>query len=122
MRAKREPHATIPDEWASPIALTIHHAVPFIANHEAASAAPGRYLFRVGKDSVPVTIVVDADGIEAVEDVVGTPDVTLHMTPDQYIRLVWGRLDVRREAAAGEIRVEGDVDRAAQLNSIFRGD
>ncbi len=94
---------------------------PLVASKEGASAAPGRYLLQVGDGVGPVTIIARDGRVTLERDAVGTPDVTLLLTADQYARVVAGRLDLARATEQGDITVEGDRSRALSLNRVFQG-
>ena len=51
----------------------------------------------------------------------GNADVTTHVTADQYIRLLAGRLPLRSALDRGEVTVDGDRARAENLNRLFAG-
>lgn len=120
-RAGRDPGATIPTARAVQIAGILFDFAPMIANRDGAAAAPGTYLLRVGDDVGPVTIMA-RDGQVAVErGAQGTPDVTLHLSADQYVRLIAGRLDLASAIEQGTVIVEGARGRALDLRRIFQG-
>ncbi|GAC1333089.1 MAG: hypothetical protein NVSMB22_25290 [Chloroflexota bacterium] len=113
-RARRESNATIPTAWALHLATSMPEFVPFLVHRDAVPAAQGRYLLQVGDGVGPITISVEGDDITVDRENMGTPDVTLQLTADQYVRLMAGRLPLER--AAG-----GDAGRAMELNRLFAG-
>ena len=120
-RARREPAATIPTEWAATIGAAIHYMAPIVASKEGAAEAAGRYLLHVGDGVGPVTITARDGNVTVEQGEADMPDVTLHLTADQYGRLVAGRLNVAEALERGEMTVEGDHTRATGLNRIFQG-
>lgn len=120
-RAPRQPGATIPAEWAVPVALGWTEAARFLVNRKGSAEASGTYLLRVADGIGPVTVHIHDGNVDMQRGNVGTPTVMLHLTADQYLRLLWGRFDIARAVARGELTVEGDPDRARGLNRVFQG-
>ncbi len=121
LKVGRDATATIPTSWAVRLAGGMTDFAPLVASKEGASAEPGRYLLQVGDGVGPVTVIA-RDGRVALErSAVGTPDVTLRLTADQYARVVAGRLDLARATEQGDVAVEGDRSRALALNRVFQG-
>lgn len=120
-RARREPGATIPTAWARELAGVITDFVPLLARQDAGSETAGRYLLDVGDGVGPVTIVAAEGKVDVERGAAGTPDTTIHLTADQYIRLLAGRLPLDSAIDRGEVTIEGDRARAGRLNMIFAG-
>jgi uncharacterized protein (TIGR03083 family) len=120
-RAGRDPGAAIPAHWAIQLAGIIFGFAPMVANRDGAAEAPGTYLLQVGDDVVAVTIVARDGQVRLEHGVQGTPDVTLRLSADQYVRLIAGRLDLAAATEHGEIAVEGEHSRAMNLRRIFQG-
>src|SRR2546423_4409695 len=120
-RAGREPGATIPTAWAQRLADSSVEFAPAFARHEAARDAAGRYLLDVGDGVGPITVSA-LDGEVTVERArMGNADVTIHVTADQYVRLLAGRLPLRAAMDKGEVTIDGDRTRAENLNRLFAG-
>jgi uncharacterized protein (TIGR03083 family) len=120
-RAGREPGATIPTAWAQRLAGSSVEFAPSFARREAARDAAGRYLLDVGDGVGPITVTA-MDGAVTVERAQGgNADVTMHVTADQYMRLLAGRLPLRSALDKGEVTVDGDRARAENLNRLFAG-
>ncbi len=118
-RVGRAADATIPTEWAQQLAAFATNFAPFVARHDVDAA--GRYLLRVGDGVGPVTVIA-ADGPVVLEsDESGTPDVTLQLTADQYVRLLAGRLPLDAAIDDGRVSLQGSRERAVVLNRIFAG-
>lgn len=117
----RDAAAAIPTPWAEQLATALFEFAPLIANKEGVASAPGAYLLRVGDGVEPVLITADGDQIRLEHGVYTTPDVTLHLTADQYTRLLAGRLDLAAAVDAGDVQVEGERSRALDLLRIFQG-
>lgn len=117
----RDPAAVIPTAWAQTIATGTATFAPQVAHHDGIVAAPGRYLLQVGDGIGPVTITAEHGQLTVEHGANGTPDVTLHVTADQYVRLVAGRLPLERAFEQGTVTAEGDEQRALGLTRIFRG-
>ena len=120
-RAGREPEATIPPSWAVPLAALLVEAAPLIAHRDGAIAAPGRYLFEVGEGVGAMTVAVQDGQVRVERGAPGTPDVTLRLSADRYVRLLAGRLDLARALDRGEAQLEGERGRALELTRIFAG-
>jgi len=121
LKVGRDATATIPTPWAVRLAGGMTDFAPMVASKEGASAAAGRYLLQVGDGVGPVTVIARDGRVTLESDATGTPDVTLHLTADQYARIVAGRLDLVRSTEQGDVTVEGDRSRALALNSVFQG-
>lgn len=120
-RAGREPDTTIPTAWAVDLAQAVDFSAPLIAHQEAVQAASGRYLLQVGDGAGPITVVAKGGELTVEKGAQGTPDVTLHLTADQCVRLVAGRFSLLGPVESGSVRAEGDRGRIDELNRIFGG-
>ena len=120
-RAGLDPSATIRPEWAVVMSRGMNEFAPLVASREGISDAPGTYLLKVGDGVGPVTITARDRKLTVEFGSAGTPDVTLDLTADQFVRLIEGRLKIGDALERGDITVEGDKARAAALNEIFRG-
>jgi putative sterol carrier protein len=120
-RARREPNATIPTPWAQALATLSIETAAWLARQNEAQSAQGTYLLEVGDGVGPVTVSASEGTVRTGGGRQGTPDVTLHLTADQYVRLLAGRLPLRPAIESGEVTVEGDRGRAEGLNRIFAG-
>ncbi len=118
-RVGREPGATIPVEWAQWAATVATEFAPTFASRDA--GATGQYLLRVGDGVGSITLSV-GDGLVVLErGESGTPGATLHLTADQYVRLLGGRLPLDAAIEEGQDRVRGSRERAVALNRVFAG-
>jgi hypothetical protein len=115
-KARREPHAEVPREWAIGIASGLLDLAPMIAHRSKLTGAQGIYLLEV-EDVGPVTVAARGNDLTVERGTHETPDVTLLLTPDEYVRLIVGRLGADVET----IRVEGSWDMAVGLTRIFGG-
>jgi len=118
-RVGRAPDATIPTEWAQQLAPFATDFAPTVARHEVDAAE--RYLLRVGGGVGPVTLTADDGRVVLERADSGTPDVTLRLTADQYVRLLGGRLPLDAAIEDGRVSVQGSRERAVALNRIFAG-
>ncbi len=118
-RFGRAPDATIPTEWAQQLATLVADFAPILARHDA--DATGRYLLRVGDGVGPITITAGDGRVNLQPDESGTPDVTLRLTADQYVRLLGGRLPLDAASDDGPVSIQGSRERAVALNRIFAG-
>jgi putative sterol carrier protein len=76
----------------------------------------------VEEDGVgPITVSALADEVTVERGRVGNTDVTLHVTADQYMRLLAGRLPLRAALDTDAVTVDGDRTRAENLNRLFAG-
>ena len=120
-RAGRDPGATIPLAWAQEVAgYSLELALAF-AHQDAAAQAAGRYLLEVGDGVAPITVTVAEGAVTIEHGRAGAADVTLHVTADQYIRLLAGRLPLRAALDTGVVTANGDRARAERLNRLFAG-
>lgn len=117
----RDPEATIPTRWAQALATGTAAFALLIANKEGIAAAPGRYLLRVGDGVGPVTMTAENGRLSIEDGEMGTPDATLSLTADQYVRLVAGRLPLEDALERGTIAASGDRSVILGLTTIFRG-
>ena len=120
-RVGRDPETTIPTPWARELAGVLTPFVPMLARGGAESAVSGRYLLQVGDSVGPVTVTAGEDGVQAQPGRIGTSDVTIHLTADQFVRLLTGRLPLGPALDRREVRVEGVRTRAEDLNRVFAG-
>jgi len=118
-RVGRAPDATIPTEWAQQLAPFATDFAPTVARHGVGAA--GRYLLQVGDGVGPVTLTADDDRVVLERDESGTPDVTLRLTADQYVRLLAGRLPLDAAIDDGRVSLQGSRKRTVALNRIFAG-
>lgn len=115
-KARREPHAEIPREWAVDMAPGLTEFAPNVVHRSKVRGAQGIYLLEV-EDFGPVTITAGGRDVTVQRGAHETPDVTIFLTPDEYARLITGRLatDIER------VRVEGGRDMVVGLTRIFGG-
>ena len=103
------------------LAAPASHTAGAVRVRAVARDAAGRYLLDVGDGVGPITVIA-IDGAVTVERAQGgNADVTMHVTADQYMRLLAGRLPLRSALDKGEVTVEGDRTRAENLNRLFAG-
>jgi uncharacterized protein (TIGR03083 family) len=120
-RVGQDPKAVIPTPWATALAGMAHEVAPMVAHANAASAASGTYLLEVGDGVGAVTVQVEGGHVSMHRGSAERPDVTLHLTADQYDRLIYGRLPLAPAMASGGISVQGDRAHAEKLNALFAG-
>lgn len=118
-RARRDSNPTVPTDWAVALSDGVIDFGAAFAHRRRIPEHPGVYLLQVGDGIGPVTVTARGDNL-TVERGAGTPDVTLHLTADQFVRLLVGRFKLDSPQGRS-IRIEGDQDRAAGLNRIFGG-
>jgi hypothetical protein len=118
-RAGQQPGATIPTEWTLQLTMRAVEFVPFLTNRKGSAEAPGTYLLQVGDGVGPITVTASDGKVSVERGVEGKADVTIHLTADQYMRLLAGRLDLSKESS--DVAIEGDRARATGLNRIFQG-
>jgi uncharacterized protein (TIGR03083 family) len=115
-KARREPHAAIPREWAVDMAPGLTDFAPNIAHRSKVRGAQGIYLLEV-EDFGPVTVTAQDNTLTVHRGTHETPDVTLILTPDEYVRLITGRLG----GDVDTIRVEGSRGMVVGLTRILGG-
>ena|SRR5450759_1371448 len=116
-RARREKDPTIPASWANIIAESLVESGPFLAHQNALCGNEGTYALEVDEPIGPVTIQVLTNRVQMTEGPAHSPDLVLRVTADQYVRLITGRLDGKKENVAAE----GDRDRVEALTHVFAG-
>lgn len=120
-RSGRDPATTIPARWAQVVALRGVELARLVMDRQAPRDAAGRYVLDVGDGVGPVSVVAEEGRVRVERSAAGEPDIVLHLSADQYIRLVEGRLDLDVALRVGEVVAEGDPGRATYLNRIFPG-
>ncbi len=118
-RIGRNPEATIQSDWATLLGRALVEGVPRMA--VGAAEAPGTYLLQVGDGIGPVTVNAKEGQPTSENAAVGQPDVTVDLTADQFVRLLWGRLPLAEPIKAGKIAIVGEPGTAARLNTVFKG-
>ncbi len=113
--------ATIPMPWARGLASGMATFAPLIASSDGINTSPGRYLLRVGDGVGFMTLTAENGHLTLTPGVSPTPDVTVSLTIDQYVRLIAGRLPLERALQDGSVTIEGARDTFLGLASIFRG-
>jgi uncharacterized protein (TIGR03083 family) len=122
IRAGSDPAATLDPETAAAMIDFVLWRVPRLASPaEARNVAP-RYLFELdGPGGGPVTLEVGEDGVTATRTRGAGPVPTLPVTVETFIRLVWGRLDLRQAWARGDVRVDAPREEILALGALFPG-
>ena len=88
---------------------------------EARNLAP-RYLFELdGPGGGPITLGVGEDRVTATRARGAGPGPTLPLMVETFIRLVWGRLDLHRAWARGDVRVDVPGEEILALGALFPG-
>ena len=121
LQVGRDPAATIPTAWAQALAPGMVAFAPMIARTEGITRSPGRYLLMVGDGVGPITLTTDQGRVTVTPGATETPDVTLTLTADQYVRLIAGRLPLDQALRDGTVTIEGERKTAIGLTRIFRG-
>jgi uncharacterized protein (TIGR03083 family) len=121
-RARREKGATIPMPWALQVGnlASLAQMAPRLAHRDAVSGADGTYLLDIAEGVGLLTIIARGGEISVERGGTQPPDVTLHLTADQALRLITGRLPL--DSTEGEnVHIDGDREQAGGLNRIFAG-
>jgi uncharacterized protein (TIGR03083 family) len=74
-----------------------------------------------GPGGGPVGVVVGQGAVRASRGAPARADATLRLPGESFVRLLWGRLDLRRAVQSGTVAVEGDRELAYALEGVFRG-
>jgi hypothetical protein len=93
---------------------------PMIAHRKELAGRQGTYLLDVADGVGPVTVTIRDADLTVEQGTTGTPDVTLHLTADQYVRLIVGRFGLDSEQGR-RIQIDGDREKARGLNRVFAG-
>jgi uncharacterized protein (TIGR03083 family) len=119
LRAPQEPDARLRPE-AVPLLVQVHRGdLTLLATGEKPD---GTWQLDLAEPaSGPVTIRAQGGQVAAQPGPASNPDARLALTPEAFLRLVWGRLDLAAAIDRGEVRVQGDRDRALALKQMFRG-
>lgn len=120
-RATLNPDATIPTAWALTLARGIIDVASFVAHRKGIESSTGTYLLQVSDGIGPVTVTARDGQLTVEPGAVGTPDATLALTADQYVRLIVGRLKLDSGRKRDRVSISGDRERAMGLNRIFGG-
>jgi uncharacterized protein (TIGR03083 family) len=120
-RAVLEPGATIPTSWATQIAPGLIELGPVFAHRKGVDASSGTYLLDVGDGIGPVTVTAGEGKLDVQGGTTDSPDITLRLTADQFVRLIVGRLKLDSSKERDRVDIEGDRDIAPDLNRIFGG-
>ncbi len=118
-RLGRDPGAVIPAPWAFQVAQVIFNSLPILTG-AGATECPGVYLLDVGDGVGPVTMKVNDGKVTAEWGARERSNVTVSLTADHYVRLLWGRLDISHAIETGAATAD-DPGEAAKLNRIFPG-
>jgi len=119
-RAGREPDTKIPTPWAQQVAYSMVEMAPWFAHRTALAGAQGTYLLQVGVGVGPITVSIQGDDLTVTQGATGTPDVTLHLDADQYVRLIAGRLKLDSEQGK-QVQIDGDRGKLGGLGRVFAG-
>ncbi len=117
----RDPGTSIPTPWARALASGMGTFAPLIASPDGISTSPGRYLLRVGDGVGFMTLTAESSRLTLTPGASGTPDVTVSLMIDQYVRLIAGQLPLERALQNGSVTIEGARDTFLGLAGIFRG-
>ncbi|MBM4406241.1 MAG: maleylpyruvate isomerase family mycothiol-dependent enzyme [Chloroflexi bacterium] len=128
----RNPNAAIPADWAKAMIPRAEAIIGGpLADPEAAMKSEGVYLLQVSDGVGPKTITVKDGKLSLTHGAAAKPDVTIALTADQYLRLLWGRMPLESEAKKGllgvilrqgaKVKVTGKAKMAKNLNDIFQG-
>jgi uncharacterized protein (TIGR03086 family) len=120
-RAVLQPEATIPTAWAVQIDPGLVDVAHFLAHRKGIDSSSGTFRLQVGDGIGPVTVTVYDGQLSAQRGASGTADVTVHLTAEQFGRLICGRLKIGSTKQRDQVTVDGDRDRAFDLNRIFAG-
>jgi hypothetical protein len=121
-RARREEGAAVPLDWALSVgnAASLAQLASRISHRDAVAGAEGVYLLDVAEGVGLLTITARGDNLTVERGGTQPPDVTLHLTVDQALRLITGRLPFDSQEGAA-LHIDGDRERARGLNRIFFG-
>jgi hypothetical protein len=120
-RAVLQPESIIPTPWAVQVDPGLVDIAPFLAHRKGIDSSSGTYVLRIGDGIGPVTVTVYDGRLSVQRGEAGTPDVTVQLTAEQFGRLLTGRLKIGSTKPRDQVTVEGDRDRALDLNRIFAG-
>ena len=122
IRKPSDPEATLRPESAALFVDYLLGRMPRMAHTDEAPDAAGTYRLDLqGPGGGPVTLTVDPDGASATRGAPAQADVALALPVETFIRLAWGRLDLASAIERGNVRVEGDRQRALRLQELFPG-
>jgi hypothetical protein len=121
-RARREEGATIPQNWALSVgnAASLAQLASLVAHRDAVAGAEGVYLLDVAEGVGWLTITAHGGNLTVERGGTRPPKVTLHLTADEALRLISGRLSL--DSHEGQwLQMDGDPERARGLNRIYSG-
>ncbi len=132
LQVGRNSNAVIPPDWAKAMIPGAEAIVGgALADPEAAMKSEGVYLLHVADGVGAKTLTVKDGKLGLTHGAAGKPDVTLSLTADQYLRLIWGRMPLKSDAKGGllggvlrrgpKVKIAGNAAKAKNLNDIFQG-
>jgi uncharacterized protein (TIGR03083 family) len=121
-RARREDGATVPEDWALQVgnAASLARLAPLVAHRDAIAGAEGVYLLDIAEGVGLLTVIVTEGNVTVEQGGTRVPKVTLHLSADEALRLITGRLPLASHEGQW-IHIDGDPVRASRLNLIFAG-
>jgi uncharacterized protein (TIGR03083 family) len=122
VRAGGDPGATIAPESAAAMIDFVLWRVPRLAEPGAGGAWAPRYQFELaGPGGGPVTLEVGPDRVTATRSRGEPADMTLRLSVEAFIRLVWGRLAPEQAWARGDLGSQSPRDEIIPLRELFPG-
>ena len=121
-RATRDPAAALRPEAAALVVDYVMSRAARLATGDALATVAATYHCALdGPGGGPVTLTIADGQASASRGAPASPDATLTMPVESFVRLLWGRLDLPRALEAGTVRAEGDPAKARALRDVFRG-
>lgn len=98
-------------------------ALPGLVHRETARQLPTTtYQFEVsGPSKGPVALSLTQGKVQAQRDYAEKADVILKLDSEAFLRLTWGRLNLKWMIRDGWVKVDGDTEAALKLNQLFQG-
>lgn len=98
-------------------------ALPGLVHPETARQLPTTtYQFEVsGPSKGPITLSLTQGKVMAQRDYAEKADVIMKLDSEAFLRLTWGRLNLKWMIRDGWVKVDGDTEAALKLNQLFQG-
>lgn len=121
VRSVQDSRSVVRREWADACVRSMLDWIPAMARGDVGRSATGRYVFSLTDGISPVTLDLVGGTGAARWGAESDADLTLALTSDQYLRFLYGRLDLPLAVHTGAITIEGEKERVEPLGAVFIG-
>ncbi len=121
VRSVQDSSSVVRREWADACVRSMLDWIPAMARGDAGRTATGRYVFSLTDGIGPITLDLVGGTGAARWGAEPDADLTLVLTSDQYLRFLYGRLDLPLAVHTGAITIKGEKERVEPLDAVFIG-